>query len=402
MLRLRRVLAAAAALSPLLGAQRPLNLLFYGNSYSHGNASVPALVGVIADAAGRGLPNVVARLVGGTNLTFHATDPMQVAAITTALPAGERWDYVVLQGMSTEATRLGNPAAFRAAALTIVTNVRAHSPNARVVLYQTWARAYGATFYPNAFANPSAMHEEVRANYDAAAADIDRVFGAGTTKIARVGDAVAALAHNPSLYEADLSHPRHQITLLAGMTIYTALWQDQVSRLTPVITQQTPIGRHFIGNGFTLAMWQDMRCYADLVAERRLRRFAGSSEDLLLRTGTATSVLPCAVHEVTAPATVAFEVITPNWVYQGSLAGLLLDLPPSGPPPLFPELWITPGTSIALATTASLANRLSLTVPIPVDLSGATLLLQGLALARSRRMANPLFTATDGIELRVR
>ena len=244
-----RALIVVAALSTALAAQRPLNLLFYGNSYSVDNASVPALVAVIADAAGRTTPRVVAALVGGTDLTFHLTDPQQVAAITTSLPPGEFWDYVVIQGSSTESTHIGNPTAFRAAAVGIVTNVRAHSPNARAVLYQTWARAYGHSFYPSGFGNPMAMHDEVRASYRSAVAGINQAFGPGVARLAPVGDAIAALAFNPALYVADLSHPRQPITLVAAMTIYGALWQDTVCPLNPDFSLQTPIGRHFIEIG---------------------------------------------------------------------------------------------------------------------------------------------------------
>ncbi len=397
---LRRALVAALALSGPLAAQRPLNLLFYGNSYSADNASVPALVGVIASAAGQATPRIVPRLAGGMNLTFHFTDPAQVAAITTSLPVSEFWDYVVIQGMSTEATHLGNPTTFRAAALGIVQNVRAHSPAAKAVLYQTWARAYGHTFYPGAFANPMAMQNEVRVSYQLAVDDINQAFGPGTARLARVGEAMAALAFSPSLYVSDLSHPRQPITLVAGMTIYTALWQDALCGLNPEFTQQTPIGRHFIGNGFTAQMWNDMRGYADLVAERSLRRFPGSGDDLVLRAGTGTSLLPCARIDVPVGGNLRLEEITPNWTYNNVTAGLVLDLVPVSPSPSFPELFVGHGRPVVLAITASLSNRLSLTVPIPMEVSGNSLIVQGIVLGPSTRTRNPLFCTSDGIEVR--
>ena len=81
-----------------------LNLLYYGNSYSQGNGTVPSLVQFLAESAGFPSPYTVPKLVGGQNLAFHLNDPGQAAAISGALPLGETWDFVVLQGFSTEAT----------------------------------------------------------------------------------------------------------------------------------------------------------------------------------------------------------------------------------------------------------------------------------------------------------
>jgi len=167
-----------------------LNLLFYGNSYSMFNGGVPSLVAAMAKDAGEPEPNDVARLVGGQNLAFHLNDPGQAAAIQGALPPGQEWDFVVLQGFSTEATQaLGDPASFRANAVSIVGNVRAHSPSAQAVLYQTWARARGHGYYLGAnpaFPSPYDMHREVEANYSLAVQDINNAFGARASS-ARAG-----------------------------------------------------------------------------------------------------------------------------------------------------------------------------------------------------------------------
>ena len=76
----------------------------------------------IAEEAGHG-PNVVARLVGSTFLSFHLTNPVHVAAIADSLRIGEQWDVVVIQGFSTEATEaLGSPVVFLQNAASIFAN----------------------------------------------------------------------------------------------------------------------------------------------------------------------------------------------------------------------------------------------------------------------------------------
>ena len=117
------------------------NVLMYGNSFSNYNGGVGVGLRRIAEEAGHPTPNVYERFATGQGLSFHATDPVQVGAITSSLPPGQEWDVVVMQGQSLEATNtLGNPQAFRNDAVTIANNVRSHSPNATSVLHQTWSR----------------------------------------------------------------------------------------------------------------------------------------------------------------------------------------------------------------------------------------------------------------------
>ena len=59
-----------------------------------------------------------------------------------------------MQGFLSEATRLGNPLGFRVNAVGIVDSVRAHSPDALAVLFQTWAYGSGHGAYPRSFADP--------------------------------------------------------------------------------------------------------------------------------------------------------------------------------------------------------------------------------------------------------
>jgi hypothetical protein len=221
-------LFAAAAAAQGVGK----NLLFYGNSYSARNGGVGELVRLLAIQAGLPAPTIVTRYQNGADLQYHATNSAQVAAITGSLPAGQRWDVVVMQGQSLEATAAsGNPGLFRASALQILGNVRNHSPQAKAVLYQTWARAVGHFLYPNTFASPRAMHDEIRGNYLAARNDLNAAYGAGAASAAGVGDGVALLGWLPSYYDPDLFHPLPPMTLLAGMCLFTSIYSVRVCPL---------------------------------------------------------------------------------------------------------------------------------------------------------------------------
>lgn len=376
-------------------AQRPLNLLFYGNSYSLDNATVPAMVKAIAAEAGQPTPNVVPRLFGGSSLAFHRNDPEQVAAIANSLPPGETWDYVVIQGLSVEATvDQGDPVAFRANALGIATNVRAHSPAARVILFQTWARGLGHAFYPAAFPGPLAMHNEVHANYALAAEDLGRAFGSGTARVARAGEAVARLAFAPGYYHPDLSHPAREMTLLAAMTIYSAIWQAPVYPLSPDFTGTGLLANHFRAQGYWAGQWYAMRGYADMVADRAVRRCPGSGEDLLVRVST-TSPDAAALVRVANGARVTLSLRSPNGIYSGSFGALVLDAVPAGPNPVWPEMWFGPTAVVLAAGIVGGGLNFSAALPPHDD----PVLLQGFALGASTRMGGRWFTCTDAQQI---
>ena len=224
----------------------PLNLLFYGNSFTNGaggNRAVPFLVRAIAAAAGQPTPNVEHAAVPGVMMGYHRTG--NTAVIADPLDFVEtpwfQWDAVVLQGFSTEATHIGNVAQFRADTVGVYNNVRAHSPNVRPILFQTWARSPGHDLYPATFANASAMQAEVRAGYvlaraDLATAAVGHCLPPPPPLIAGVGDAFER-ANWANLYDADLYHANSRGSLLAALTIYRTLYDDDTAdiNLTPVL-----------------------------------------------------------------------------------------------------------------------------------------------------------------------
>ena len=395
--------AVGVTLSGALPAQRGLNLLFYGNSYTIDNWTVTRIVDAIANDANQPPPTIVPRLFGGTSLVYHRNDPAQVAAISTSLPAGQHWDYVVMQGNSLEATvSQGDPAAFRAHALGILQNVRAHSPAARAVLYQTWARAPGHPLYPAAFPNPWAMHAEVRRNYELAADDINQAFGPDTARVARVGDAVARLGFDPAYYNPDLSHPSQDVTLLAAMAIYTAIYGAPLCAMAPDFSGPGRLALHFSTYGFAPASWPAMRGFADLIAARSLRRFPGSDEDLLLRSGGANALDVCPLLTALRGGTLRCQLTTPVGRYATAAGVVFLDRMPQGPQPGFPELHFSPGAAVLLGSATTLGQGLTVTVPIPATMAMVSVFVQAAALAPSANMTNAYFTTTDGHEVRLR
>ncbi|HEX5050313.1 MAG TPA: hypothetical protein VFZ65_00945 [Planctomycetota bacterium] len=402
----QRHLAAIAVLSlPSALLAQGKNLLFYGNSFSFFNGGVAQVVRAIAIEAGYPSPTIQERLVSGQDLHFHATDPGQVAAISNFLPPGQTWDDVIIQGLSTEATQtLGNPAQFIADAITIVGNVRSHSPAATGVMYQTWARAQGHSFYPSIFPNPLAMHDEVRAGYHAAIPAIEAVFGAGAAVNSAAGDGAALLEFDPSIYNVDLHHPGNQLTVLASMCLYTSIYGQLVCGITPDFSQPGPLTSLLTGYLLNGDDWRRLAGIADRCAARARRLYPGSGDQLLLETGTSPGIVSaCPIDRMTAGTLVDLRISSRNGVFDPAPIWLLFGLFPTGSPPapnaIFPEIAVDPGTAVVLLAAPDLSSPLTLSVQMPFTVPGLSFMVQGLAWAPSGETGNTLFTTTDAHEL---
>ncbi len=129
------------------------NVLFVGNSFTHGHAApvntynngaitdlnkthqggVPGIFKKLTVQAGLDI-NVSIETVSGKTLAYHLD---KKSALITRL----KWDTVVLQEQSTEplpAVHGGNPASFQAGADGLQDLILAKNPAARVILYETW------------------------------------------------------------------------------------------------------------------------------------------------------------------------------------------------------------------------------------------------------------------------
>ena len=206
-------------------------LLFFGNSFSLGD-DVPGHVGSLAALDGHPAPLVVADLMGGTDLAYHIgqVDDYPANNVTHASLAGTNtWDHVIIQGYSTEATHLRDTSAFRTNALALYRRIKGHASGkglgVQPVLFQTWARAVGHSYYPGSFADPAAMQHEIRTNYQAAADILLAAEPAAQVRIAPVGDAFERGGFNAAdLYGADLDHAGNLGPELAALVIYKTIY----------------------------------------------------------------------------------------------------------------------------------------------------------------------------------
>ncbi len=232
-----RVVLVVAVLAVLVSAAAApaakLNLLFYGNSFTLGSGStrsVDALVKDIATAAGQTTPHVVSGAQSGWTLGQHLAT--NTGIITSAIPVGQTWDFVILQDYSTRPTHIGNLAAHRADFVSLYQAVAAHSPAAKVVGFETWARAPGHEFYegasPSFPGGPAQMQQELRDGYNLSTGDVNALAGAGTSLVAPVGDAWESTGWS-NLHSTDLYHANNRGTLLTALVIYGNIYQDDVS-----------------------------------------------------------------------------------------------------------------------------------------------------------------------------
>jgi hypothetical protein len=236
--------AAALLFSLLLlgwvfGQQRPpqalpLTLLFLGNSYTEVN-SLPDLVQAVAVSAGYARPVVQSYTPGGYTFEQHLADPAARALIEHGLPAGERWNAVVLQNQSEiPAYAYANPTVRQtslAGAVGLYRLIKDSNPHARIVLFETWARnadlwRTGGADRRVHGADPDDMQMRLRVWYEAAARAMPRPQESPVA-IARIGDLWEInyhTAHPIPLHAGDGSHPDFAGSYVAALDIYATVY----------------------------------------------------------------------------------------------------------------------------------------------------------------------------------
>jgi len=133
---MKHLLAALAILLTLVPAVPAAErLLFIGNSYTGVN-NLPKIYQEIVASAGLPALEVKAATPGGKTLEQHLSDAKSLVLI-----AEGNWDGVVLQGQSQEAALSEESESIRASFLKggggLCERIRAKSPKARIVFYQT-------------------------------------------------------------------------------------------------------------------------------------------------------------------------------------------------------------------------------------------------------------------------
>ena len=387
----------------------PLNLLYYGNSWTALNGGYPAMIEELAVELGYEMPDSVLRLPFGKQMKFHANNGGQIAAISELIPLGEEWDWVLALGSSYDATASkGKPAFFESNVIQIVTNVRAHSPGARMCLLQPWARAVGHIVYQGpspAFASPLDLRAEIEAGYESAATGANQVHGPDTVVRAFVGGTLWLQAFDPALYGPDGAHPGPKMTVAAATTVFAVLYGDLACRMK--LDFQTPAA--FVTNLANLGLgepdWPALAGLSDRVAAPDVRNLPGSGDELLLTTGSGGVLDACWLEKLEPGNVLDVRVHSPNGVYDGASTTIYVDTFPKGSRPspnlLRPELHFKPESAWAAASATGLASGgLTAQVTIQPWMVGKTLIVQAVALAPSQITGRP-FTATDGHEIRV-
>lgn len=225
-------------------------ILFIGNSFTYGAAvdgtdraeaagGIPGIFDELARAGGFIDPLVVMRAVAGADLEYHYGASLNVID-------SQQWDYVVIQGYSTEPTHLQDGyhslTKFQSYGAALYEHIVAHSPQAKVILYETWSRAVGnpiinGQYSSGTFATTDQMQAEVRDNYTALANSINgSLTGTLPVTVAPVGDAWQSAGGllppgSPGfvdLFASDLYHGNDN-----GYYLAAAVFYSQIYRVSP-------------------------------------------------------------------------------------------------------------------------------------------------------------------------
>jgi hypothetical protein len=225
-------LVCSLAASAIGAAAAPLKILFIGNSYTY-TYDIPGVVSALA--VDKGFPQPLYGTLAQPSwfLSTHRASPDTVNVIDQF-----ELDFVVLQEQSLRPTNPFNPGQFKADAAWLYDRIKAKSPNAKIVLYETWARAPGDAVYPGTYANPATMQSQLRAHYDDAALNYIPSHSAAARKndviVAHVGDAWERELETFGipLHDPDLSHPNFDGAYLSGLVLFSTIYQVQTTGIS--------------------------------------------------------------------------------------------------------------------------------------------------------------------------
>ncbi|QVL32409.1 DUF4214 domain-containing protein [Telmatocola sphagniphila] len=220
-------------------------ILFIGNSYTaltNPETYIDTFVRDLAVAGGQPAPDIVRSIIYGSTLQEHANS-LSPAAIRALLPAGDaNWDYVVIQSLAEETSTqgsqyyFGNPNYVINGAVALVNEIHQASPNAKIILYEPWAKRTDGTMptniYPDVFSGPAQMIAAIDAMEPKIQSALINAYPGLSVQIAPAGDAWA-IVNNPDALSIDgITHPNPQGALLAAETIYDTIY-DTVSADIP-------------------------------------------------------------------------------------------------------------------------------------------------------------------------
>lgn len=251
---LSRGLALAVALAALVAAaptraEDPFDIIYFGNSFTNATCcgssrSVPDVIRDIAVAAGRPAPRNVNRSVNGQSLAWHLAN--NTSAINTAIPVAEDWDFVVLQDFSTMPTHIGNLSQHLSSSLAMYQAVANRSADVVPVMYETWARGPGHSYYtganPSFPGGPAQMQQELRDGYQMSTANINATVGDDVARLAPAGDAWEVAGFPLNFYAGDIYHAQNRGTLLNALVLYGTIYGDTTTSDIPLTGVLSSLG----------------------------------------------------------------------------------------------------------------------------------------------------------------
>jgi hypothetical protein len=193
-------------------AQKPIAVLFIGNSYTYGNTGkdnpeLPRMLRQMAQSQGITL-ETDAVVPGGFTLRRHWEQGLAAQKIKS-----KEWDFVVLQGNSLEAVQ--RPDEFKAYAMKFDSLIKTNG--SKTMLYMTWGRA----FRPKMIDSVAMQYEE-----------IGQVMGAAVVPCGLAWKTALAKMPDINLFQFDLSHPTVAGSYLNASQFYKVLFGQDPGLLT--------------------------------------------------------------------------------------------------------------------------------------------------------------------------
>jgi hypothetical protein len=217
--------------------EKPLRVLFVGNSYTYMN-SLPTIFQEIAVGAGHPRPIVESDAPDGYTFAEHLA-----SSSTRLMISKQTWDVVVMQEQSEiPAIAQSKPEvnmSFVESFDGLYKLMEESSPEAQVILFETWAR--NADLWANPTADllldgrdPADMTQRLKAGYEEARQSV-LTQGRYPVEIARVGELWDINYHSDTpirLHDSDGSHPNFAGSYLAALDIYATIYGQVPKDLT--------------------------------------------------------------------------------------------------------------------------------------------------------------------------
>lgn len=380
----RSLLALAISAAFTQTSQAQDNVLILGSSLLQGNHPAHEWFADIVEESGRPRPNVVTSYGPDRDTSDHVAS---IGIIQSAIPAGESWKAMVVQGMSVETTFLFgyDPTTFLSNMNTLAAALYGHSPQALFVGHETGvSHPDHPTRYPAWFANAAEWLMFQQRAYAAARGQIDANNpGAMPSAIARQGTCFANSAgYDITLYRQDLHHFRNRGQIVCALLWYQEIYGGQLCDLDVDFASSTALANHLNQISMSEDVWLRLVSYCDRVQPRAERELPGSDDDFQLRVAIGAGLTNlCTRHSASVNDVFHVELVSPLGANTAASAILLMEVLPQGTLPNFgsiPGLWLDRTAAQVIFSTPDLTSA-TYFQSLPPALAGQTVWLQALS-----------------------